>query len=236
MKVLRKTMFPNEIFSDIEQKDGIIAVMFFLFIFIVMFLNLYLVKISPLFWIIRNDTTNSIYKLIFALLMDIPGFISVIVVLKFRKQKINTIGLRRQGFKSAIYIGISLISMFWIYYISNKGFSIKLIFDSVFYIVLIGFYEELIFRGFLWPRLVVGFGRIWGTILSGLFFGVMHLPIDIVFNNKTIFETFILGNASNINILGGVIVSLWFIFIYTRNSNILLPSFVHGIQDMLAML
>lgn len=229
-------MFPNEIFSDIEQKDGIIAVMFFLFIFIVMFLNLYLVKISPLFWIIRNDTTNSIYKLIFALLMDIPGFISVIVVLKFRKQKINTIGLRRQGFKSAIYIGISLISMFWIYYISNKGFSIKLIFDSVFYIVLIGFYEELIFRGFLWPRLVVGFGRIWGTILSGLFFGVMHLPIDIVFNNKTIFETFILGNASNINILGGVIVSLWFIFIYTRNSNILLPSFVHGIQDMLAML
>ncbi|MBU3098507.1 MULTISPECIES: CPBP family intramembrane glutamic endopeptidase [Clostridium] len=236
MKVLRKTMFPNEIFSDIEQKDGIIAVMFFLFIFIVMFLNLYLVKISPLFSIIRNDTTNSIYKLIFALLMDIPGFISVIVVLKFRKQKINTIGLRRQGFKSAIYIGISLISMFWIYYISNKGFSKKLICDSVFYIVLIGFYEELIFRGFLWPRLVVGFGRIWGTILSGVFFGMMHLPIDIVFNNKTIFETFILGNASNINILGGVIIALWFIFIYTRNSNILLPSFVHGLQDMLAML
>jgi membrane protease YdiL (CAAX protease family) len=75
-----------------------------------------------------------------------------------------------------------------------------------------------------------------GTILSGVFFGMMHLPIDIIFNNKTVFETFILGNASNTNIAGGIIVALWFIFIYTRNSNILLPSFIHGLQDMLSML
>jgi membrane protease YdiL (CAAX protease family) len=235
VKVLKKTMFPDAIFSDIEKKDGTIALIFFLFIFIVMFLNLYLIKISPLFYIIKNDMT-SIYKLIFGVLMDIPGFITVIVVLKFRKQKINTIGLRRQGLKSSIYIGAILISMFWVYYISSKGFSIKLIFDSVFYIIFIGFYEELIFRGFLWPRLVVGFGRTWGTILSGIFFGMAHLPIDIVFNNKTAFETFILGNTSNLDIRGGIAITLLFIFIYTRNCNILLPSFIHAIQDMLSML
>ncbi|MCB2297893.1 CPBP family intramembrane glutamic endopeptidase [Clostridium tagluense] len=235
MKVLNKTMFPNEIFSDLDQKDGLIAVIFFFVIFIFSFLNLYLVNISPLFSIMKNDT-NSIYKLVFALLMDLPGFIFVIVVLKYRKQKINTLGLRKQGLKSSIYIGIALISMFWAYYISNKGFSIKLICDSAFYIIFVGFYEELIFRGFLWPRLVVRFGKTWGTILSGLFFGMEHLPLDIVFNNKTIFETFILGNSSSINIGGGVLIALWFIFIYTRNNNILLPSFIHGIQDMLSMI
>lgn len=132
MKVLKKTMFPNEIFSDIEKKDGIIALILFLFIFIDMFLNL--------------------------------------------------------------------------------------------------------FRGFLWPRLVVGFGKTVGTVLSGIFFGMAHLPIDIVFNNKTVFETFILGNTSNLDIRGGIAITLFFIFIYTRNCNILLPSFIHGIQDMLSIL
>ena len=63
-----------------------------------------------------------------------------------------------------------------------------------------------------------------------------HLPIDIVFNNKTVFETFILGNTSNLDIHGGIAITLLFIFIYTLNCNILLPSFIHGIQDMLSML
>ena len=76
----------------------------------------------------------------------------------------------------------------------------------------------------------------WGTILSGIFFGMMHLPIDIVFNNRTIFDVFLLGRFSNVNIGGGVIGALWFIFIYTRNRNILLPSFIHGLQDMLSMI
>lgn len=235
MEVLKKTMFPSEIFAELEKKDGKISIIFFAFIFLSSFLFFYLVKISPLFLLIR-DGTKTFYKLIYALLIDMPGIIAVIVVLRYRKQKINTIGLRRQGIKSSIYIGVALILAFWVYYISNKGFNIELIWGSLFYIIFIGFYEELIFRGFLWPRLVVGFGRTWGTIISGVFFGMMHLPIDIIFNNKTIIETFILGASSNLNICGGVAVALWFIFIYTRNENILLPSFIHGIQDMLSML
>lgn len=233
--IFKKTMFPNEIFADIEKKDGKISIIFFLFIFSALFLSLYLVKISPLFPLLREDI-NYFYRLLFALLVDIPGIIALIAVLKYRKQKIDTIGLRRYGLKSSLYIGITLILMLWIYYIANKGFSIKLVMGSFYYIVFVGFYEELIFRGFLWPRLVVGFGRVWGTIISGIFFGMMHLPIDVVFNNKTIFDVFLLGRFSNVNIGGGVIGALWFIFIYTRNRNILLPSFIHGLQDMLSMI
>jgi len=198
-------------------------------------LLLYLVKISPLFLLIRNGK-SSIYNIVFAVVMDAPSIIAVIVILRYRKQKLNTIGLRRQGMKSSIYIGLTLIVIFWVYYISNKGFSVNLMWKSLFYIIFVGFYEEIIFRGFLWPRLVVGFGKTWGTIISGIFFGMMHLPIDIIFNNKTIFETFIIGNTSSVNIGGGIIGALWFIFIYTRNNNILLPSFIHGLQDMLSMI
>lgn len=230
-----KSMFPSEIFSDIQKKDGIIAVLLFMFIFVLSFLMLYLVKISPLFSLIRNDS-NGMYRLIFAVIFDMPSYMALIIALKIRKQKINTIGLRKQGLKASVIIGVILISTFWFYYISKKGFSTNLIYKSLFYIVFVGFYEELIFRGFLWPRLVVGFGRIKGTIVSGIFFGMMHLPIDIIFNNKSIYETVILGNTSSSNIGAGVIGALWFIWIYTRNSNILLPSFIHGLQDMLSML
>lgn len=235
MGSLKKTMFPNEIFQELEKKDSKIAIMFFIFIFLSSFLLLYLVKISPLFLLVRNST-NSIYNIVFAVVMDAPSIIAVIVILRYRKQKLNTIGLRRQGMKSSIYIGLTLIVIFWVYYISNKGFSVNLMWKSLFYIIFVGFYEEIIFRGFLWPRLVVGFGKTWGTIISGIFFGMMHLPIDIIFNNKTIFETFIIGNTSSVNIGGGIIGALCFIFIYTRNNNILLPSFIHGLQDMLSMI
>lgn len=235
MRILRKTMFPDEIFEDIEKKDGVIALAFFVIIFILMFVFLYLIKILPLFFIMKTNE-NYAYKLIFAIIMDLPGFVGIIAILKLRKQKISTVGLRRYGLKSSLYVGIALVSTFFIYYISKKGFNINLIWRTIDFIIFIGFYEELIFRGFLWPRLVVGFGKTWGTILSGLFFGMAHLPIDIVFSNRSVFQTFILGNGSNINIGGGLIGALWFIYIYTRNSNILLPSFIHGIQDMLSMI
>jgi uncharacterized protein len=235
MHLMKRNLFPEEIFEDLDKRDGRIALIFFAAIFTIYILTLYLVKISPLFSLLK-DSTSSIYKLIFAAIVDMLGFIGIVVVLKFRKQKMRTIGLRRQGLKSSLYIGVALIAVFWFYYIRSKGFSIELIYNSVFYIVFVGFYEELIFRGFLWPRLVVGFGRTWGTIMSGVFFGMMHVPIDIVFNNKTVFETLILGNSSGPNIVGGIVGALWFIFIYTRNGNIILPSFIHGIQDMLGLL
>ncbi|ERI92348.1 CAAX amino terminal protease family protein [Clostridiales bacterium oral taxon 876 str. F0540] len=228
-------MFPDEIFEDIEKKDGVIALAFFAIIFILMFVFLYLIKILPLFFIMKTNE-NFAYKLIFAIIMDLPGFVGIIAILKLRQQKISTVGLRRYGLKSSLYVGIILISTFFIYYISKKGFNLNLIWRTIDFIIFVGFYEELIFRGFLWPRLVVGFGKTWGTILSGIFFGMAHLPINIVFNNKSVFQTFILGNGSNVNIGGGLIGALWFIFIYTRNSNILLPSFVHGIQDMMSMI
>ncbi|MGR5914324.1 CPBP family glutamic-type intramembrane protease [Bacillus pacificus] len=35
-----------------------------------------------------------------------------------------------------------------------------------YYLINIGFEEEIIFRGYLWPRLVVLLGKFWGTFLT----------------------------------------------------------------------
>ncbi|OPJ57611.1 CAAX amino terminal protease self- immunity [Clostridium chromiireducens] len=173
------------------------------------------------------------YHLLYGLIMDLPGLLGVLLILKYRKQLISTIGIRKKGTKFSILIGSILLLSVSVHFVINNGSIEQLIYKTLFYIIFVGFYEELIFRGFLWPRLVVGLGKVLGTIISGIFFGAMHIPMDIVYNNKTFYDTVVLGNTSSIDIGGGVIVALIFIYIYTRNNNILLPSFVHGILDML---
>ncbi|WP_079441934.1 CPBP family intramembrane glutamic endopeptidase, partial [Clostridium chromiireducens] len=222
----------NDIFENIEKKDSIIAVLFFLILFITTFALFYIVKVSPLFSLIKEET-NMRYHLLYGLIMDLPGLLGVLLILKYRKQLISTIGIRKKGTKFSILIGSILLLSVSVHFVINNGSIEQLIYKTLFYIIFVGFYEELIFRGFLWPRLVVGLGKVLGTIISGIFFGAMHIPMDIVYNNKTFYDTVVLGNTSSIDIGGGVIVALIFIYIYTRNNNILLPSFVHGILDML---
>ncbi|RII34099.1 CPBP family intramembrane metalloprotease [Clostridium chromiireducens] len=232
MNIVNKTIFSNDIFENIEKKDSIIAVLFFLILFITTFALFYIVKVSPLFSLIKEET-NMRYHLLYGLIMDLPGLLGVLLILKYRKQLISTIGIRKKGTKFSILIGSILLLSVSVHFVINNGSIEQLIYKTLFYIIFVGFYEELIFRGFLWPRLVVGLGKVLGTIISGIFFGAMHIPMDIVYNNKTFYDTVVLGNTSSIDIGGGVIVALIFIYIYTRNNNILLPSFVHGILDML---
>lgn len=231
MSIIKKTIFPVEIFEGLDKKDTIIALIFIPAFIIVDFVILYLVKSSSLFYLMENDK-NKGYKLLFGLITDLPAFLGVFLILKFRKQHISTVGIRKKGLKPSILIGIIFLLLTRLQFIKNTGINIIFMNKTLFYIFFVGFYEELICRGFLWPRLVVGLGRIWGTVISGLFFGMAHIPIDIVFNNKTFLDTIIFGNNSNTNIGGGLLGALFFIYIYTRNDNILLPSFIHGILDL----
>ena len=75
-------------------------------------------------------------------------------------------------------------------------------------------------RDVIWPRLVKGYGKLSGTFLSGLFFGAMYLPIDIVWNDVSLYDAVVLGKAGGVNILGGVVGALIYSYIYTRNNNI----------------
>jgi CAAX amino terminal protease family. len=167
------------------------------------------------------------------MIIDAPGFLGIILILKFRKQSMDTVGLRKIGLKSSIVVGGLLFLAALVHFFKNDMINQQFIYRILFYMIFVGFYEELIFRGFIWTRLAVDLGKWKGTIISGLFFGIMHIPLDIVFKNRTFLETGILGNVSNTNIIGGIIVALVLIYIYTRNKNILLPSFIHGILDMI---
>lgn len=46
MNIVKKTVFPESIFSNLEKKDGLIAILFFICFFLLEFLLLYIIKSS----------------------------------------------------------------------------------------------------------------------------------------------------------------------------------------------
>ncbi len=220
-----KNIFPEIIFKDIEKKDGYIALSFIVGYFLFSFFYIYLVKDFMLG--IKTSIPIELRRLITGIGFYILPVIIIFIILNVRKQKITTIGFRREGLKQSIVLGIILtLTISLIHIMKNKELNL-IIYNIIFYIILLGFSEEIVFRGFLWPRFVASFGKRKGTILSGIFFGIMHSPLNIVLKG-----TFIPIAIFN-EIGGGVLYSLLFIYIYTRNNNIVLPAVIHGILDFL---
>lgn len=233
--MIQESLFPDDLFEDIERLDGIIALVYSFVILILSTVILYIIKNSQLYSLILNEERN-IYDIIFVFIMDFPQLVIIYVILKIRKQKFHTIGLRKKGLWSSLIVGGILFIIFINSYLSSNNLNSNLFYNIIFYVFFIGFNEELVFRGFIWPRLVKSYGKLLGTILSGMFFGAAHLPLDIVWNNVSVFDAVVLGKAGGVNILGGVVFSLIYCYIYTRNNNILLPSFIHGILDLSSIL
>jgi membrane protease YdiL (CAAX protease family) len=128
---------------------------------------------------------------------------------------------------SSLGIGLGVIAIITIVHIMTDKDSKVILMNLIFFVLVVGFGEEIVFRGFIWSRLVVGFGKVWGTVISGMMFGAMHAPMKIIINETPFIPAIM--NALE----GGVVSSLIFIYIYTRNNNIVLPSFIHGALDFM---
>ncbi len=218
-----KSFFPAEIFDDIKKKDGYIAFIFFIIYFLCSFPYIQHFKS----FMIQAEMPIELKRLAIGTGFYIIPVIIICIILRVRKQALTTIGIRRKGFIQSIGIGIALSTIVFIIHIVNGRAIDTIITDLLFYVLLLGFSEEIIFRGFIWPRLVVLFGRTSGTILSGALFGIMHAPMRIIMNGNPI-TTAILSEIG-----GGIVGSLIFIFIYTRNKNIILPAMIHGVLDFM---
>jgi uncharacterized protein len=224
----RSPFIPVERFQGLERYDGVIALVVTGLLFAWYFMAFTLIKGSPLAEALPwGGLDQNIYGLMTTAFVHAPGILLVSAVLYLRKQRWCSVGVRREGLRSSVLAGILLLTIYSVFYISRNGLSPGLIYNILYYTLLIGIYEELIFRGFLWPRLVVLFGKVGGTLLHGALFGVMHAPFAVVF-----YQASLSSEVLN-NIGGGIFGSLIFLFIYSWNWNILLPGFAHASLDLL---
>lgn len=211
-------IFENSIFANFEKKDGIIAFYFYVVLGLWMFIIFYITKLNyhlvmKLPSLIRPEYT------FFFLVIVFPSYLAMFLILRIRNQKINTIGFRYKGWKSSFLIGIITIII-----LLKKNVGVNTI---IHYYISVGFFEEIIFRGFFWPRLVALLGKYKGTIFCGIMFGIIHTPLQIVLKGENSF----IVTMSYIG--SGIMYQLIYGFIYSINKNIMLPSFVHGFLDSL---
>lgn len=124
-------------------------------------------------------------------LKPIP-FIFILVItwlcLKLRKEKLADVGLSVNGqwFKqvfAGLVIGSLQIGIVVLFIALVGGVELKIKENIAYNVVLIGFYsmlfasllEELLFRGFLFQRLIAGLGFVWAQVILGGLFAFGHV-------------------------------------------------------------
>ncbi len=163
-------------------------------------------------------------------------FIAIVVLLvRFRLSKA---GISWQNALPSIVTGLIMGIIFILCYTIIPGIiagstflPAKKIADNVFYyFVIISFEEELVYRGFIQPRLYPLFKKEWVIwIVGGILFVGSHYPYHMAANEMSIIEYLPLFLA------GAPIQFIWhivFSWFYRRFGNIFGGTILHGFVDM----
>ncbi len=140
--------------------------------------------------------------------------------------------LSEVGFTSnSRFLSVSLLLVYLGLFLLHGDFSVKGIYRAFFFLVVVAFVEEFIFRGFLFTIIdrEYGFGK--AVIISGLLFGAMHGLLPTIVANGSFMD--LLANIFD-NLLGqGVFGTLIFAYAYKQSGTLFVPILIHAILDYL---
>jgi membrane protease YdiL (CAAX protease family) len=182
----------------------------------------------------------------FQYLFDGILLLVVLLLLFIEKENLRSISLTCYKLKSALIKGILISIVFLV-----MGITIKIAFSTHIYnttqlafvlkgilkqnfvgynliptFMVVGFTEELVYRGYIQTRLTYWIGNVPGIILTSLFFSLNHLPVWMVTLNTTFRDAFI-------GCIQALPISIALGYIFVRTRNIVVPSIVHIIIDII---
>lgn len=120
----------------------------------------------------------------------------VLVILRIRRQGMETIGLRKGNIKLSLIMGITLAGILFfcnclshILFENQSFIPIKEIMIYVLYFFTVGLVEEVMFRGYIETRLHGFTKRIClDVLLTGILFLLMHFPFRMVAYHMSFLE------------------------------------------------
>jgi len=211
----------KEMTEKYETGDGIIAVVFYLFLLLLyLFIGVVLVNKGVYIGIPAN----------------ILLIIMCIIIVLVRKQNVATIGLTLKNIgKSSLYglvfgLLMSLINIIPAIVAKTEIIGIgSALYNIFYYFIIIGFSEEIVFRGFIQTRLY-GLIRsdVLATIIGGVMFGVMHVPFQM-YNHNVDLITFLQKNYWMV--LTPFLLHFLMNFLYRKFNSIAAPTIFHGILN-----
>lgn len=229
LKAMKKPIQHDELTGVVKKKVGYAYLLFLInvvTIIVVLLLEKSVSDISP--------EWKSLIRIMTGFMSAVIMFIALFTILKIEKTSIATIGIRKKGLKSSVLVCVVLIGNYIYLYVTRKPVSLDLFSNILFYMVFVGFIEEIILRGYIMSRLNAFHGNLLGLVIGGILFYAAHLPNEVIFHGKTVND--ILVGRVDISLLGGIFAHLVFSYLYTRNNNIIGVSAIHGYLDLLGTL
>ena len=148
--------------------------------------------------------------------------IPLILIIIFRK--------RLSDFKLTLlntYLQYILIAVYMVLFILHGDFTVNGFYKFFFYLVIIAFGEEFIYRGYVYNT-VKRYNRVMAIFISGFFFGIMHAMLPGILAGFSITQI-------GISMLGeigfGIIGGYYFIYLLERSKSLFIPIFVHAILN-----
>ncbi|MFQ5892445.1 MAG: CPBP family intramembrane glutamic endopeptidase [Candidatus Methanofastidiosia archaeon] len=192
----------SELRFENPRKDAILAIAIVLITFFLVFLAMYHghEEESPMPQLHEKRYTISgiLNQIFFILIVSIPAFIYLLS----KKPTPKSLGISRLNLKNSIMMG--LILSFILLLAEGKLTKLNTLtsnhFFALLYYTVIGFWEEIYFRGFLQLRMCAWLGEYRGFILTSVIFGFSHLPqrlfvqkLDLITSVESAFFTIIPG-------------------------------------------
>jgi membrane protease YdiL (CAAX protease family) len=161
------------------------------------------------------------------------SFVPIIVILRIRRQKAETVGVARSNLRLSIVVGLVFSALWLSVNTTPERFLSRVFTYNTFYALMyylpVGFGEELLFRGFLQLRCSAWLGEIKGLAVASVIMAFAHLP-------QRIFVTGANSLQAVISAMFLIPVSLLMGFLMLRTQNVLGPTVLHTIMDLTNLL
>lgn len=146
--------------------------------------------------------------------------------LLLRKKSLRTLGLRLSAPRSTLILALAYAAQFLLF--GEK--TIAGVYLWVYYLVGVGFSEEVVFRGFVFQRLYEALGKskrafVLACVVSGSLFGATHAIMPAMIHG----ESFFLAALSDVG--GGILFTALTAYLLKRTRSLYVPILLHALLD-----
>ncbi|GCF93091.1 hypothetical protein NRIC_09820 [Enterococcus florum] len=179
-------------------------------------------------WFISlNDITpqNVGFKFFMDAVVNLSFVFVILGLIWMNKKSLAIVGITNQS----RLVTLLLLAVYVIMFLAHGDFTIKGIYLAYFYLVVVAFAEEFMFRGFLFTQIEQQSNFLTGIVISGLLFGAMHSIMPTIISNGSFAD--LIAKISN-DLLGqGILGSALFAFAYKKSGTLFVPVLIHAILD-----
>ncbi len=208
---------------------------------------LYILMLLVLLWIgkifvQKNLNMTETYLFLITGIYSLTFIVLVFIICLMRKQKLVTVGFSMKQAKKSLIIGIISLAvtagLFCIWF-AITGPTIRtdyiiIVMRVIYYLIFIGFTEELVFRGYIGTRLYGYFANKQNSVaIVGIMFSLMHIPFHMTIAQISFIE-YISTNWINLIILA--ITHCGFQWLYSKYNSIIAPTILHFLIDFVQWL